>query len=74
MDAQHRVKRIIAVIAVVITTSLTADAAVRTFGDMFNLPIPADQDQTRGWMQDAVINVTDHVLISDLDVEINITH
>ena len=44
----------------------------------FNLPIPAPDDPKseygQGRMDDAVINVTDHILISDLDVRISLTH
>jgi subtilisin-like proprotein convertase family protein len=40
----------------------------------FNLPIPANPDDTKGWMDDAVIKVSDHIIISDLDIGINVTH
>jgi subtilisin-like proprotein convertase family protein len=49
-------------------------AVIYTFGGQFNLPIPEDSGQSRGWMGDAVINVTEHMIISDIDIEINITH
>ena len=39
-----------------------------------NWPIPADPCQTLGWMNDAVIEVTDHLAIHDLDVSITLTH
>jgi hypothetical protein len=40
----------------------------------FNLPIPAQPDSSKGWMTDAIIEVPDHFVISDLDTGINLTH
>jgi subtilisin-like proprotein convertase family protein len=40
----------------------------------FNLPIPANPDDTNGWMNDAIIEIPDHFVISDLDIGINVTH
>jgi hypothetical protein len=44
----------------------------------FNLPIPAPDDPcsefTRGRMDDALINVREHILINDLDVAVSLTH
>jgi subtilisin-like proprotein convertase family protein len=43
-----------------------------------NLPIPNPDDARskagKGWMDDAIIEITDHFLIADLDVNISITH
>lgn len=47
---------------------------VYTYGGSFNLAIPADSAETRGWMQDAVVFVPSHILIVDLDVLVNIRH
>jgi len=49
---------------------------VSNYGGDFNLPIPApDQaEQGKGWMDDAIINVPDHLIINDIDVEITLTH
>jgi subtilisin-like proprotein convertase family protein len=47
---------------------------VHTYQGEIDLPIPANPADSRGWTHDAVINVTDHLVISDLDVHINITH
>jgi hypothetical protein len=58
----------------VMAVSQAADAAIHTFGDTFNYRIPADPEWTWGWMQDAVIDVPAHMTISDLDIEINISH
>jgi hypothetical protein len=41
------------------------------YGGDFNLRIPADPNNTnttRGWMDDAVIQIPDHFTIADLDV------
>jgi hypothetical protein len=44
------------------------------YQDDFGLPIPQNPDESMGWMEDAVINIPDHHIIKDLDIEINITH
>lgn len=44
------------------------------YGSDFNLRIPADPDSSRGWMDDAVIEIPDHFTICDLDVGITLTH
>ncbi|MBA7673067.1 hypothetical protein ES703_81255 [subsurface metagenome] len=47
---------------------------VHIYGGDFNLPIPQQPDTSKGWMADAIINIPDHYVISDLDIEVNITH
>lgn len=47
---------------------------VYTYSAQFSLTIPADPAETRGWMQDAVIFVPDHIIICDLEVLVNIRH
>jgi len=47
---------------------------VYTYGGQFNLRIPSNSSESRGWMQDAVIFVPDHIVIWDLDVLVNIRH
>ncbi len=44
------------------------------YGGDFDMLIPANPDDTRGWMDGAVIKVPDHFTIYDLDVRISITH
>lgn len=44
------------------------------YAESFDLPIPADTSDTRGWMDDAVIEVPDHHIIMDLDVGVSLTH
>jgi len=45
-----------------------------TFSSDFDLQIPAEQDASKGWMADAIIEIDYHLIISDLDVSINVTH
>jgi len=47
---------------------------VHIYSADFNLPIPADSDSSKGWMIDAVINITDHITIHDIDVRVGLTH
>jgi len=55
--------------------NLTAYCApIYIYGDDFDLPIPQQPDESLGWMEDAVINIPDHHIISDLDIKVNITH
>jgi subtilisin-like proprotein convertase family protein len=44
------------------------------YGGDFDLQIPADPDNSKGWMADAVIKIPDHYTIYDLDVGITLTH
>lgn len=52
--------------------------SVYIYGGDFNLPIPKpdsnDPNISKGWMDDAIIEITDNILISDLDVGISLTH
>jgi subtilisin-like proprotein convertase family protein len=47
---------------------------VYTYGGEFNLQIPAEPNSSRGWMNDAIIEIPDHFIISDLNVSISLTH
>jgi len=48
--------------------------AIYTYGGSFSLRIPADPSATKGWMQDAVVEVPLHLAIKDLDVSVDISH
>jgi subtilisin-like proprotein convertase family protein len=75
MDAPSAVQRIVAIVLIVGGVSFPVFAGqVHIYGGEFDLPIPANPDDTRGWMADAIIEITDHFIISDLDIRINITH
>ena len=45
-----------------------------TISQDFNLPIPAQSGQTAGAMDDAIIDITQHISILDLDIAVSITH
>ena len=63
--------------AVLITAGFTPPALASPlciYGGDFDLPIPANPDSSRGWMTDAVIKISDHHTIHDLDVRISVTH
>ncbi len=81
MDARNAIQRIVAIVIVtagVMETSpsvYAGPAHIYTYGGGdFNLPIPAIPGDTKGWMDDAIIDVPDHFTIADLDVRISITH
>lgn len=44
------------------------------YGGSFDLTIPADPEKTRGWMDDAIVEVPDHFIIEDLDVSVSLAH
>jgi len=44
------------------------------YGGSFDLAIPADPERTRGWMDDAIIEIPDHFIIEDLDVSVSLIH
>lgn len=48
--------------------------SVHIYGGTFDLPIPANPEDTQGWMDDAIIEVPDHFNILDIDVAINVSH
>ena len=51
---------------------------VYTYSSDLNLPIPAPDDPEseygKGWMTDAVIEINEHFIISDLDVSVTFSH
>ena len=51
-----------------------SDVEVWSYGGAFNLAIPAESGTTRGWMDVAIIEVPDHLVIEDLDVILSVTH
>jgi subtilisin-like proprotein convertase family protein len=75
MEAHGSLQRLVVVLGVTLLFCVTACAdSLHTYGRDFSLRIPADPDDSRGWMDDAVIEVPDHLIVSDLDVRINLTH
>jgi subtilisin-like proprotein convertase family protein len=45
-----------------------------TYGGSFDLPIPSNPSETKGWMDDAIVVIPDHYIVGDIDVAITITH
>jgi hypothetical protein len=75
MDTRGSAIRIVAALfLVMISPHIGFPDTVHTYSRDFNLPIPANPDDTAGWMTDAVIEIPRHFIITDLDVRINITH
>lgn len=75
MSDHKALKWIGAIIAILGGFSCSALASpVYTYGGDFNLRIPAEPSSSMGWMNDAVIEVSDHIIISDLNVSISLTH
>lgn len=77
MDA-GREQRIVAIFALVAGFTLVVSASpVHIYGGDFNLRIPADPNNTnttKGWMDNAIIEISDHFPIADLDVGVSLTH
>jgi subtilisin-like proprotein convertase family protein len=75
MDVLSRAQWIIIILLTLVPFCIPVFAGeVYTFSGEFNLRIPADPDDSRGWMDDAVIEVDCHITILDLDVGFNLTH
>ena len=77
MDA-GREQWIVAIFALVAGFTLVVSASpVHIYGGDFNLRIPADPNNTnttKGWMDDAIIEIPDHFPIADLEVGVSLTH
>ena len=63
-----------AMLIVASLSSLARAVPVRIYHANFNSHIPANPDDTEGWMNDAIIDIPDHFTILDLDVSLNATH
>jgi subtilisin-like proprotein convertase family protein len=79
MEARSAVRWIVTCLGIVTGVSFPVFAGpVYTYGGDFDLPIPkldsSDPDISKGWMDDAVIEITDRFFVSDLDVRVSITH
>ncbi|MHC4653548.1 MAG: proprotein convertase P-domain-containing protein [Planctomycetota bacterium] len=79
MDARSSVQWIVVLLVIMEGISPPVFAGtVYTYDGDFDLPIPkldsSDPDISKGWMDDAVIEITDRFIVSDLDVRVSITH
>lgn len=73
MDVRHPLKRLTTIVVVLLggmgMVSPSLANIITIYGGQFNLPIP-----DKPGMLDAIIEITDHQTIHDLDVRINISH
>ena len=75
MNAHAEGTRIAVALAVIGLLAATVRAdVVCTYSRQFNLRIPAGPDTTKGWMENAIIDVPSHLIIEDLDVSVSLTH
>lgn len=75
MRARNSILSIVAILVVAAGwPSFVFAGPVIVYGGQFDLPIPANPDDTRGRMDDAIIDVPDHLTIYDIDVAISLTH
>ena len=75
MDTRNTQQRIVALLAITMAFAPAASAALKMiYTGSFDLPIPAEPNTGRAWMDDAVINVPESFTVIDLDVEITLTH
>ncbi len=79
MEARGAGQWIVTCLVITIGISFPVFAGpIYTYGGNFDLPIPkldnGDPDISKGWMEDAVIEINDHFFVSDLDVRISIAH
>jgi subtilisin-like proprotein convertase family protein len=74
MAARNSAVKLVIAVLIISSKSVFAGAQSFTFGGSFNLRIPADPCQSKGSMNDAVVEVPNHLTIYDLDVAVDITH
>lgn len=78
MDARSIAQRIVAAFVIIMMAGGNVAGAVRTYSWSGSLPIPAASEPEshlgKGNMADAIIEITDHLTIHDLDIRINLAH
>jgi subtilisin-like proprotein convertase family protein len=78
MFTRYSKRAVLLVLAITVVSTVTCQSATVIFSQPFNLPIPSPDDANselgRGRMADAIIDVTEHHLIEDLDVAVLLTH
>ena len=65
---------VFAVVFIALQAASLCVGSVYTYGGSFDLPIPGNPAETKGWMDDAVILVPDNFILGDIDVKLTITH
>jgi len=48
--------------------------SIHRYGGTFDYRIPSNPLESKGWMEDAIIEIRDDMVIHDLDIKINVTH
>ena len=75
MDARNAAQHIVAILVIAVGWAFPVFAdTVHIYSGDFDLSIPAAPDDTKGWMDNAIIEVGDYHIIHDIDVGINLTH
>ncbi len=74
MEIRHQLLFAALIVIYLEVTTLTFAGSVHVYGGDFDLPIPSNLKKSKGWMPDAVVDIPDHYVISDLDVRIGLTH
>jgi subtilisin-like proprotein convertase family protein len=74
MSARGTLKWIVAIIILLGGCVSVSANPVYTYSSDFDLRIPADPNSSKGFMYNAVIEISDHLTIGDLDVIIDIAH
>jgi len=75
MDIRSAIQWLVVILAVLMGFCVSASAGpTYVYSGHFNLRIPADPDSSKDWMYDAIIEITDHLTIYDIDVGITLRH
>jgi len=80
METRGRQNRILVVATLTLTLLNIAcfSREIHIYGGQFDLSIPGpdapEAEYGKGWMADAVVNITEHIIISDIDVSLSIEH
>ena len=75
MDARNAALNIVAILVIAVGWAFPVFAdSIHIYSGDFDLSIPAAPDDTRGWMDNAIIEVGDYHIIHDIDVGITATH
>lgn len=73
-DQRGRAKLVVAIVTLGLCPAATRADVVCTYSREFNLRIPASASASKGWMDDATIDIPSHLIITDLDITIDVTH
>jgi len=75
MSTRSAVRGGVAILVIAVGFSFPVLAGpVYIYGGRFELRIPADPDASKGWMTDAIVEIKDSHIITDIDVRISLTH